>query len=324
MTPWLNDTPLGSFLVAGALALALVSWTSTFKTSITALGPEWAIPTTSRALVGYFQSSGQILLWSWDSKSRLIGISQGDRYKRGVNSENQVWEGQNGAMRRRRALLTFTLHSTAGISFIGGNAYAWHSATGGWRHLCPESSGNSGRTRAGTGMTLEKQRGPLPLCQTDPKSGILSDGSTSILPAWVSVLTESRPRGSVSPEHELPSRTGTCTGTKEKTALKPVQGARPWTSLTVYVGHNRHVVRPDYDTMPPENGEKTHQSQEDSPELQAIYVPREELSCPFPARRSAFEDRSPACHWYVRRDHMATVNRTYYYPAPKKSGVPPL
>ncbi len=51
------------------------------------------------------------------------GISQGDRYKRGVSSENQVWEGQNGAMRRRRALLTFTLHSTAGISFIGGNAY---------------------------------------------------------------------------------------------------------------------------------------------------------------------------------------------------------
>ncbi len=73
-----------------------------------------------------FQSSGwgcQILPWSWDSKSRLIGISQGDRYKRGVSSENQVWEGQNGAMRRRRALLTFTLDSTAGISFIGGNAY---------------------------------------------------------------------------------------------------------------------------------------------------------------------------------------------------------
>ncbi len=41
-----------------------------------------------------FQSSGwgcQILPWSWDSKSRLIRISQGDRYKRGVSSENQVW-----------------------------------------------------------------------------------------------------------------------------------------------------------------------------------------------------------------------------------------
>ncbi len=84
-----------------------------------------------------FQSSGwgcQILPWSWDSKSRLIGISQGGRYKRGVSSENQVWEGQNGAMRRRRAPLTRT---------------DWHSAMGGRTHLCPESSGNSGRNQSG-------------------------------------------------------------------------------------------------------------------------------------------------------------------------------
>ncbi len=130
-----------------------------------------------------FQSSGwgcQILPWSWDSKSRLIGISQGGRYKREVSSENQVWEGQNGAMRRRRAPLTFTLHSTAGISLLAETRTDWHSAMG-WRtHLCLESSGNSGRNQSGTGMTLEKQRGPPPLCQTDPRSGIPSDGSTSI------------------------------------------------------------------------------------------------------------------------------------------------
>ncbi len=267
-----------------------------------------------------FQSSGwgcQILLWSWDSKSRLIGISQGDRYKRGVNSENQVWEGQNGAMRRRRALLTFTLHSTVGISFIGVNAYSMTFGHG-WvvGELRENQSGHWDDS-----WEAKKSTSALP---TDPKSGILSDGSTSILPAWVSVLTESRPRGSVSPERELPSRTGTCTGTKEKTARKPVQGARPWTSLTVYVGHFCDVVRPDYDTMPPEDGEKIHQSQEDNPEFQAIYVPREELSCPFPACQSAFEDHSLAHYWCVRRDHMATANRTNSYPAPKKSGFPPL
>ncbi len=39
------------FLVAGALALAMVSWTSTGRLFIKALGPVWAIPTTSRALV---------------------------------------------------------------------------------------------------------------------------------------------------------------------------------------------------------------------------------------------------------------------------------
>ncbi len=159
-----------------------------------------------------FQSSGwgcQILPWSWDSKSRLIGISQGGRYKRGVSSENQVWEGQNGAMRRRRAPLTRT---------------DWHSAMGGRTHLCPESSGNSGRTRAGTGMTLEKQRGPPPLRQTDPRSGIPSDGSTSIPPAWASVSTENRLQGSVFPEREPPLKRGTCLGTKGEDGAQACPG----------------------------------------------------------------------------------------------------
>ncbi len=175
-----------------------------------------------------FQSSGwgcQILPWSWDSKSRLIGIYQGGRYKRGVSSENQVWEGQNGAMRRRRALLTFTLHSTAGISFIGGNAY---------------------RLTFGHGW------------------------ANASMPRVV------------------------------------------------------HIVLSDYDMMLPENGEKIHQSQEDSPEFQAAYVLGKELSCPFPACRSAFEDRTPARHWCVCRDHMAMVDRTHSHPALEKSGVPPL
>ncbi len=77
---------------------------------------------------------------------------------------------------------------------------------------------------------------------------------------------------------------------------KPVQGARPWTSLAVYVGHNRHIVRLDYDMIPPENGEKILKSQENSPEFQAVYMPKEELFLPLSARRSAFEDRAPACH----------------------------
>ncbi len=37
-------------------------------------------------------------------------------------------------------------------------------------------------------------------------------------------------------------------------ACKPVQGARLWTSLAVYVGHNRHIVRPDYNMMPQRTG----------------------------------------------------------------------
>ncbi len=91
-------------------------------------------------------------------------------------------------------------------------------------HLCPESLGNLGRTRAGIGMTLEKQRGPLPPSQTDSISGIPSDGSTSTLPAWVSVSTENRPQGSVFPERELPSKKGTCPGTKGEDGAQACPG----------------------------------------------------------------------------------------------------
>ncbi len=166
-----------------------------------------------------FQSSGwgcQILLWSWDSRSRLIGISQAGRYRRGVRLREPslggarmgIWEGDG----HRSPLLCIGLPESALLAET--RTYRLTFGHGWAMHLCPESSGNLGRTRAGIGMTLEKQRGPLPHRQTDSISGIPSDGSTSTFPAWVSVSTENRPQGSVFPERELPSRKGTCPGTK--------------------------------------------------------------------------------------------------------------
>ncbi len=81
-------------------------------------------------------------------------------------------------------------------------------------HLCPEVPGNSGRTKAGIGTTSVTQRGPPPLCLTNPKSGLLFDGSTSTPPTWASVSTESWLRGSRLPEHEPLSRRGTCPESK--------------------------------------------------------------------------------------------------------------
>ncbi len=249
----------------------MVSWTSTGKLFIKDLGPVWAIPTTSRALVEDARSCPEAgtasPAWSEspkgaDTRGELAPRTRSGRARMGL------WEGDG----HRSPLLCIVLPESA---LLAETRTDWHSAMGGRMHLCPETPGNSGRTRAGTGISLEKQRGPPPLCQTDSKSGI------------------------------------------PKTACKPVQGA-------VYVGHYRHIVRSDYDMMLPENGEKIHQSQEDSPEFQAVYVPGKELSCPFPARRSAFEDRAPARHWCVRRDHMATVDRTHSHPALENSGVPPL
>ncbi len=83
-------------------------------------------------------------------------------------------------MRRRRALLTFTLHSTARISFIGGNVYRLTFGARVGERIYAQSRRE---TQGEPERALEKQRGPPPLCQTDPRSGIPSDGSTSTPPA---------------------------------------------------------------------------------------------------------------------------------------------
>ncbi len=84
-----------------------------------------------------------------------------------------------------------------------------------------------------------------------------------------------------------------------------------------------HVVRPDNHMTPPERGEKVNQCQEDSSQLQTVYVQKEELSYPDSARRSALEDRATACQGYVRRNHLATVNRAHSDSTLEKKGVLP-
>ncbi len=58
---------------------------------------------------------------------------------------------------------------------------------------------------------------------------------------------------------------------------------------------------------PLEKGEKVNQCQEDSSQLQPVYVPREELSCPDSARWSALEDHAPACQGCIRRNHLTPI-----------------
>ncbi len=183
---------------------------------------------------------------------------------------------------------------------------------GGRTHLCPESSGNSGRTRAGTGMTLEKQRGPPPLCQTDPRSGIPSDGSTSIPPAWASVSTENRPPGSVLPEREPPSKRGTCLGTKGEDDAQACPGCATLNLLGGLCG-TQPPYCPSwlwYDT-PRERGENTSKPGRQPWVPGSLYAKRGTLPSTL---------RSQVC---LRRDHMATVDRTHSHPALEKDGVSP-
>ncbi len=69
---------------------------------------------------------------------------------REINSENHVWEGQNGATRRRRSPHVFTLRSTAGMSLTREKAYSFMSGQG-----CASAS-----IPREVGWERENQRGP--------------------------------------------------------------------------------------------------------------------------------------------------------------------
>ncbi len=188
----------------------------THRLIIKAPGPVWAIPTTSRALAEDARSCPEAgtagPAWSESPKGANTGGESAPRTKSG-RPRMGLWEGDG----HRSSLLCIVLPESA---LLAETRTDWHSATDGRMHLCPESSGSLRRTRAGIGTTLEKQRGPLLFCQTDSISGIPSDGSTSTLPAWVSVSTENRPQGSAFPECELPSKKGTGPGTKGEDGMQ--------------------------------------------------------------------------------------------------------
>ncbi len=182
-----------------------------------------------------------------------------------------LWEGDG----HRSPSLCIVLPESA---LLAETHTDWHSAMSGRTHLCPESSGNLGRTRAGTGMTLVRSKEVhLRFAKQIPDLGYRLTVQHPFPRARASVLTENRPPGSVLPEREPPSKRGTCLGTKGEDGAQACPGCV-------------HIVRPDYNMMPPENGEKILQSQEDSPEFQAVYMPKEELFLPLSTCRPSFED----------------------------------
>ncbi len=175
-----------------------------------------------------FQISGrgcQILPWSWQSRSFLTGISHGSPSRWETNSENHVWEGQNGATRRRWSPHVFTLRSTAGMSLTGGKLYSFMSGQGCASASIPREAG----------WERENQRGHWVV------SCDLPYGSSASIPlTWVSVLTRSPPLGSGPPGHGPLSGTKTCP--KKKLARMPVLGARPGAPLAIDVRHTAAML----------------------------------------------------------------------------------
>ncbi len=182
-----------------------------------------------------FQISGwgcQILPWSWESRSCLIGISQEGWYRRGISSENHVWEGQNGAMSRRRAPLTFTLHRTAGISLTGGNAYSLMFGHGWANASMPRVAGElREKPKRALGRLLWSKEVHFRFAKQIPNLGYcLTVQHPFSRPEFLS--RQSRPRGSRFPERELPLRKGTCPGTKGEDGVQACPGCAtvnpPW------------------------------------------------------------------------------------------------
>ncbi len=212
----------------------------------------------------------------------------GGRYRRGINSENHVWDGQNGATSRRRTPLSFTLHRTAGISLTGRNAYSLMFGQG-WANVSMPK---------GAGELRENQSGHWDDSWDAKRSTSPNRSQIWATVWWFSIHSpglsfcldkKNRLQGSKLPEREPLSGRGTLTETKGEDG---VQGARPWTPLVIYEGYHRSGGM-----TPPEKREKVNQCQEDGSELQAVYVPGEELSLPLKNAPQLLIDASVVTMW---------------------------
>ncbi len=96
-----------------------------------------------------FQSSGwgcQILPWSWDSKSRRSESPKEADTRGELAPRTRSWRARMGLWEgdgHHSPSLCIVLPESA---LLAETRTDWHSATDGRMHLCPESSGNSGRT----------------------------------------------------------------------------------------------------------------------------------------------------------------------------------
>ncbi len=237
-----------------------------------------------------FQISGwgcQILPWSWESRSCLIGISKGDRYRIGISSVNH----QEEWMARMRLRVGDGHHSRP------HPAQNCRNQLDGWKHVQPHVQprvseriytqrcrGTQGEPKWALGWLLRCKEVHFHFCRTNPNSGLLFDGSTSTPPTWASVSKESWLRGSRLLGCEPLSRRGTCPEPKGGDGVHTWLGCMTMNPLVIYMGYYPHVVCPDNHMTPPEWGEKVNQCQEDGSQLQAFYVPVQTLHAGLPLK----------------------------------------
>ncbi len=173
--------------------------------------------------------------------------------------------------------------------------------------------------QSGTGMTLERQRGPPPLCKNRSQIWDTVWRFNIHSPAWASVSTENRPQGSVFPEREPPLKENKLVLDKGKYGAQACPGCATMNLLDGLCGTQPNNC-PSWLLIwyPPRTGRKYIKARKTALSSRQFICQERNSSVHSPARRSAFEDGAPACHWCVRRDHMAMVDRTHSHPAPEK------
>ncbi len=131
-------------------------------------------------------------------------------------------------MRKTRALLTFTLHSTAGISFIGGNAYRLTFGHGWANASMPRVVGKLRENQSGHwDDSREAKRSTSTFARPIPNLGYrLAVQHPLPRPEFLSRQKIVR-KIQYSRKVNCPQRKELVLGLNEKTARKPVQGARP-------------------------------------------------------------------------------------------------
>ncbi len=168
--------------------------------------------------------------------------------------------------------LSLTLHRTVGISLTGGNVQSLMSGQGWENAYMPR----------GAGELREKQSGHWDdSCDAKRSTSALPNKSKIWATIWWFNIHS--PDLNFCLHRKLAARIKThetWTALKERNlswAQKRRRHACLWTPLAIYMGYYHHPVRPDNHITSPEGGEKVNQCQEDGSQLQAVYVPEEEL-----------------------------------------------
>lgn len=140
-------------------------------------------------------------------------------------------------------------------------------------HPQPGERSSERRTEGTSGHSPLWQRGRLPLCQRHSTSSATSVGAASTSCEQRPLWTACPPRSSACLAHELPVSRGIAGPLIKGSALSASGGTPTHNSLAIDVRHYRRIVRSNKNMTVSREWQKFPQSQMNSFQFQAVYMP---------------------------------------------------